>query len=121
MGLLSDAEITAMRAETDSILPGTCVVSRATFTPDGHGGQTATWAPTSTVVCRLDTKPSDMETVVNNALNVTARYTMYFKYNADVTEKDRLVFGGKTYEVTAVLENHSWIFAKRANLARLKP
>jgi head-tail adaptor len=125
MSLLSDGEITAMRDTADSILPGTVVIQRASAAADGHGGMVPTWSNYATCVCRLDVRDREITTMtegaINGALNVVARYTMYFKHDQDITEKDRVVFGGITYEVTAVMGEQSWTIAKRAELARLKP
>ena len=125
MSLLSDGEITSMRDAADSILPGSCVISRGSFSADGHGGQTVVWSNLATASCRLDARDREITTMMEGqiagGLNVVTRYTLYLKYNQDITEKDRVIFGGHTYEVTAVVADQSWIFARRAELARLKP
>jgi SPP1 family predicted phage head-tail adaptor len=125
MGLLSSGEITSMRDAADSLLAGSCVIQRGSFSADGHGGQTVVWANMATVPCRMDARDREITTMMEGqiagGINVMVRYTMYLKYNQDITEKDRVVYGGYTYEVSAVVADQTWIMARRAELKRLKP
>jgi head-tail adaptor len=122
---LTSAEIDAMRAAADALLASTCTIQRASESRTAQGGVRQTWADLATgVPCRLDVLRglqirASNEEEVNGALGVVLDYMLYVKHDQDIAEKDRVVLGGHTFEVQAVLGDESWLFEKRAKLTRI--
>ena len=103
---LSAADLAAMRSEVALHYPDTCKVRRYTSVPTGGGGQTDTYADSSTVACRIETPSVGSEG--ERAGRITAEEGIVIKvpYSTDVTEKDQVqVTTGQwaaTYEVASV-------------------
>ena len=122
---LSQAEIAAMRAAADALLAATCTVQRAAESRTAQGGTRQMWSDLATgVPCRLDVLRglqvrAGNEQEINGALGAALDYTLYLKYNQDIAEKDRVILGGHTFEVLAVLGDETWLFEKRCKLSRI--
>src|SRR5690349_3930113 len=106
---LTQPEINAMRAAADALLAATCTIQRAVGARTDQGGTRQTWSNLATSVpCRLDvlrglTINASNEKEIDGALGVVMDYTLYMKHDQDITEKDRVILGGHTFEVQAVL------------------
>jgi head-tail adaptor len=122
---LSTAEIDSMRAAADALLADTCTIQRADETPTAQGGIHQTWADLATgVPCRLDVLRSlqiraGSETLINAAPGVVLDYTLYVKVEQDISAKDRVIVGGQTFEVQAVLGDETWLFNRRCKLTAI--
>jgi len=112
--VLSAAEITSMRATQEEALPDTCVISRATLTADGAGGQTETWATVATVACRVAAMGGrGAERLIADRLSAVTPYVVTLPAETDVEPEDRIVIGTRTLEVAAVLAIEGWETARR--------
>jgi hypothetical protein len=119
--MISSTEIDAMRqAVEDEALPDTGLIQRATSVSDGMGGQTKTWA---TVIASVDCRVS-MPTAGTPGLSLLGQQfgdrianrdvlVASFPALTDVRDGDRLVVGGRTYELLNVFGG-SWEIARRA-------
>lgn len=109
MSLLSGAQLDAMRATAEQALPGTAVIRRLTRDSDGGGGFTETWTDVATVACRIAplaggeriTSSARGSTVGERVVDETTN-VVTLPATADVTEKDRLVIDGRTYDVALI-------------------
>jgi len=110
--MLSAAQLSAMRSTLVASLPDTAVVKRDTLTPDGAGGWTTSEATVATVAGRVS--PSGgRESVVAGKLDAVTTWTITLPALTDVTAKDRIVVGSRTFEVAAVLDPRSWEIGRR--------
>ncbi len=122
---LTPTEIESMRAAADALLADTCTIRRAALSRTAQGGIRQTWADLATgVPCRLDVLrglqiTASNEKEIDGALGVVLDYTLYVRHDQDITEKDRVVLGGHTFEVQAVLGDETWLLEKRAKLSRI--
>ncbi len=117
---LTTGELADLRATADDFLPGTCTIQVKTEGVDALGGGTASWANTYTAVaCRLDPLSPGSEVVRNFALEGESTYMLLLKYDQAITLENRVFFGGVTYEVRAVMDQHSYVTAKRAVLVKV--
>jgi head-tail adaptor len=122
---LTQPEIDAMRVAADALLADTCTIRRAAESRTAQGGTRLTWSDLATgVPCRLDvlrglTINASNEKEIDGALGVALDYTLYVKHTQDITEKDRVILGGHTFEVQAVLGDETWLFEKRCKLSRI--
>ena len=83
-----------------SLLIDSCVIQRFTAgLPDAYGNPTLVWADHLTVDCRL-VASSGREIKVGAEI-VVADYKLFVE-SIDITERDRVVIGGNTYEVLLV-------------------
>lgn len=113
MRAFTSNELARMRATADKALPDSCTIRRATLTSDGMGGQTQTWANTATVACRLmprNTQPAEM--AVAGRLTNANGWIITLPYATDVTEKDVIAIGSRSFEVDKA-QAHSWEISRR--------
>lgn len=103
-----DHELDALRTDLVAEFDKTVTIQRPTRTTDNAGGFTTTWATVTTVAGLLlvdDTQPG--EPVVGDRQSATQRWTVRLPALTDVTAKDRLVIGTRTFEVAGVVGGHS--------------
>ena len=102
--MITHAEIEA--ADYTEVMPDTCDVTRHTKTgTDALNNDIYTWAVIENdVKCRREVEADDEDgrEVYIDTQVVRADYKFYVEPGTDVTEKDRIVFGGGTYEVLYV-------------------
>lgn len=73
------------------------------FTKDDHGGQVPTWATYATVWARVaPLKGRELIAAQAAQSETTTRFEMH--YRADVDQKDRILYGGKYYNIMAVID-----------------
>ena len=98
--MLSATEIDAMRSTLDDSLPDTAQVQRRTLTSDGAGGFTESWSTVATVACRVASSgQSPQERVIAERLATASVRTVTLPALTDVRPTDRVVVGGRTFEV----------------------
>jgi head-tail adaptor len=113
--MLTTADLTAMRTALEASLPDTATISRLTRTADGAGGYTEAWATTgSAVACRVSPTGSQAaERQVAAKLAAVAPWTVTLPAETDVTTSDRILTGGRTLQVEAVMAPRSWEVSRR--------
>jgi len=111
---LSDNTLAQMRADQAKLRPDTCTIRRYTTASDGMGGITETWAnlATGVTVRIMPAGDSARELLVAAGLTQLDAWLITLPYGQDVNEKDRIVSGGRTFEVIGV-QPHSWETARR--------
>lgn len=77
-------------------------LQRLAETPDGCGGVTHAWSDLATVWASVRTKSAG-EDLTNGRINATAVSTFWIWNRSDLTEIDRLVWGGEVYNIRGVL------------------
>jgi hypothetical protein len=104
-----------MRAVLNSSLPDTAVIQAGTVTDDIGGGGTLTWAAAGTVDCRVSPIRSvaDTEDLLAGRITSDSNWVLTFAADANVDTENRVVTGGNTYEVNAVLAPRSWELSTR--------
>lgn len=111
--MLTDADLAMLRTIVRDFLPQEAEVQRPTATSDGRGGQTLTFTTVKRrVPCRL-APSSGTEAVVAGRLTARESWTLTFLHDSDIRPQDRVVVGGHTFEVLAVLNAHAWTVATR--------
>lgn len=119
--MLSDADLSAMRAEQELWLPGTAVVQTNVPTGDAAGGFTPGWVASGTVACRVmpDTIRS-AERELGGAIREPARWVVTMPHDTDVSAQDRIVTAGRVLEVVAVAAATSIQTAVRASCVEVR-
>jgi hypothetical protein len=119
--MLSASDLTALRTDLATSLPGTAVISRFTASSDGQGGQTQLFAASGTVACRLSPRIGATGTEEVNADRLqTIQYDILtVPANTDLDVKDRVVTGGITYEVVNIRAPRSYEWSRRAEIVRV--
>jgi len=112
--MLTAGELTSARAVVTSALPGTAVVTRATWTADGFGGSTSVWAGIGTVVARVDMNGAASEGIIGGGGAYVAPFVATLPHGTTVAERDRLVTGGRTLEIVGLSEPRDWSLSVRA-------
>ena len=113
-GLLSNAQLEAMRAVLNRSLPASGTILRATATGDGMGGQSTTYAAADIAICRVQpvpTRPS--EGTVGGRTAATQEWVITFPAGTTITARDRIATGGRTFEVVAPLGPRSYELSRR--------
>lgn len=78
-------------------------LQRKTLTPDAYGGQTEAWATYATVWAAV--KPlKGRELIAAQAAQSAVANRFEMRYRSDVLASDRIQFGGKNYNITAVID-----------------
>jgi len=100
--MLSEDEIAAMRATATASLPETIEVQRPTRVPDGAGGQAVSWSPAGTYPGRLAPAGGEDEREFAGRVAGRSLWRITLPAEADVRLDDRVVVGGRTFEVLGV-------------------
>ena len=107
--MLTVPELTAMRTTLDGSLPDLADISRSTPTSDGRGGTTLVWATVASVPCRVAPDVAFAgESVVADRVTVTQRWTITLPAGTNVSARDRILIGARTFEVTFVRSARSY-------------
>ena len=121
--MLTNAELTQMRADAASLLPDTCNILSLTTAPDGQGGQTETWGTaTAGASCRLDpisNKTYGFEKAVGASLKDFHGFVLTLEYDASITTANRIEKGGETYNAVSVDTEKSWPITRRVLVERI--
>jgi head-tail adaptor len=96
---LTAGDLTCMRSAIQQTLPGTAVISRSTQSSDGMGGVIDTWANVGTVACRVSPNGAGLEDIVGGEFLAATGWIITVPQGTSVTERDRIVHSGQTYEI----------------------
>ena len=114
--MLSDAELTSMRAVAATALPGTAIIRSSAYSSDGGGGGSYGWTASGTVDCRIAPIRGD-EREIAERISADADYIVTLPFNAGVTTDSQLVIGGGTYNVAAI-RDRSWNVTTRVEVTK---
>jgi len=121
--MMTDAELTQLRADILETLDTTVVIQRVTHgtaDPYGYGG-TATWAAIGTAAARVDPlRDSRSREVVGAKESATDYRQLTVAYDTTIAQGDRVVYGSKTYEIRTLSDDHSLRAVRRAELVVTK-
>ena len=109
---LATSELTQMRHTVEAYLPGTAVLHTATRASDSQGGQTWTYAASSTVDARLSPVTGG-EAEVAARISERNAYTLTIPWETSIDADDRAVYDSVTYEVIHVRDRTPWELSRR--------
>ncbi len=110
--ILTATDLALLRNAAASARKTTIQVQRRTDTPDGAGGRTSSWATIATVD-GLVRASNGREIELAGRLGTTTEVTALLPNGTDVKAADRLVTGGQTLQITAVLTPRTWEINRR--------
>lgn len=116
MSLLSDAEISQMRTVAAEALPASGTIYTQTWTSDGGGGGSITWAASGTANCRIG-PISGAERESGDRISSDADFIVTFPGDTSITTDSRVVSGGGTYAVAAI-RDRSWDLTTRVETVK---
>jgi len=89
------------------LLINTCTINKMSQAAplDGYGNPTVTWTPVAGVPCRWST-PRNREVKVGAEV-VLADLQLFLGADTDITEQDRVVLDGATYEVLSASDRQN--------------
>ena len=121
--MLTAAELADLRADILETLPDTCTIQRPTEVTDAYGNTAKTWPDTYTgVACRID--PFNARGISDGVIALREAsiswYQLTVPWNTDLRYGDRIVFGGDTYELVQLIDDHSLRAVRRAVIAKLQ-
>jgi hypothetical protein len=106
--MLTDAQLTAMRAVQAEAMTQTATITRLAQSSDDMGGYTEE-SSTSTAACRIaPTLNMPDATIYAGRLQEGLPWRVYLPAGTDVREGDRLTVGSKTLEVLGILAPHTY-------------
>lgn len=115
--MLTASELSQMRADALKALPDTATIKTPTETANGRGGLTASYSGSTTAPSRLafDTggEPGATDQRIADGVNAPQLFIVTLPQDAPVTEKDRLVINGVTYEIVSATPARSYEVTKR--------
>jgi hypothetical protein len=118
---LDAATLDKLRALHKSTLSGACDIWRKTKTLKADGGVSESWAKVGAgLPCRLmpEAGARATETLAQREAMV-AYYRLTLPHDADLQPDDRVEVAGGVYQVLTLWDQHTFITAKRARLARV--
>jgi head-tail adaptor len=118
LSTLTATELAALRADLETLLPDTCVISAVSYASDGAGEWTPTWAAGGTVACRLDPIRGS-EAIAGGAIEAFNGYILTLPYNAVIVPASRVTVNSTDYNVTSVTDGDSWKLDTRVQIERL--
>lgn len=96
--------LTSARTRINKWLADSCQIQRPTLASDAAGGQTESWATVTTVACHVaPTGSQAAERLIAERLTSDVPWTIRLPFGTDARATDRIVSGGRTYEVIAPL------------------
>lgn len=101
-------------------MPDACTIKRLAVTADGAGGQTESWSTATNVACRLAPLTGGDERIMADKLTAVSPYMVTMPAGTDIRPADRLVIGGRTFEVAAVLAGGGWETARRVAVVEIQ-
>lgn len=119
--MLTDAELSWLRAAVEETLPNTCVFYSPTKTSDGMGGNTITWGAVGTVLARIDPviNAYGRENLGAAAIRDYSRFTLTVPHDTTLQANWRVVVNGGTFNVVGVGTANSWALDVRAYVERI--
>jgi head-tail adaptor len=108
--VLSNVELSQIRADIALLLPDTCDVLEVTYTSDSAGGNTETWGTVSggsTLPCRVDYR-TGRETFTGGAIVPYQQAVISLAYDETITAANRIQIGTNIFSVQAVNTGQSW-------------
>lgn len=93
-----------LRSLSNQFLPDVCTIQRYTETATGDG-TSQSWSDLATgVACRVSPLASGASEALgaDQSLQSVAQWTIWLPAGTDVTDKDRIVVGSRTFEVARV-------------------
>ena len=92
-----------LRSIQNAYLPDSCVIQRGTETSTGDG-TSVVWADLATVACRVSPLASGANEMLAGGAAIAAvnQWTIWLPALTDVTVKDRIVYSGRTFELSRV-------------------
>lgn len=122
--LLSESELTAMRADVAQMLPQTAVISAPTWVSDGSGGGTVTHSAVTggTVACRLDplSLRSKEASLTAGQETLLVGYRATFPYDAPLAQNYQVVVDSHTYQIMQLDADHAQRVSRRAILQEMR-
>jgi len=115
--MLTATELSAMREVEESAMPSTGIIKRRALTPDGMGGFTEAWAAVGTVPCDVwqINKRGDREKTTEGGQTISkADWFITAPYDTNLLAADRIDIDSRTFEITFVPNDSSWLTALRA-------
>ena len=120
---LTASEIAEFRTTFNATLLYTGTIYRATRAADGSGGSTETESSQGNFSCRLETagkQPGVTMLAITMADRLANRevFVVYFPYNTNVQDGDRITIGSRSFRVVAVLYDEMQV-SRRAVVVRI--
>ncbi len=111
--MLTEADLSIMRAAQERAMPDTCTVQRVTLTDDGYGSHTEKWDDVASYRCRLSPVASPKELLLAGQTAQVADWMVTLPHGVDVKVSDRIIIGTRVLEVTGVVQGSNWQTALR--------
>lgn len=119
--MLTASEITQLRSDIMITLIDTCTVMSVTRATDDAGNVSESYTDAGMVPCRLDPiKQKDGDGMVAAAERATIYYQLTLTWDAAVVHGQRIVHGGRTYEIIQMHDDQSARIVKRAVVAYIE-
>lgn len=119
---ISAAELARLRAAHTAALRSVCNIRRKTTrSTTNAGGPNETWTTVvSNLPCRLMPENSRrmIENLVGKRESMTAFYRLTVPFDADLRPDDEVIFGGDTYQVMMLWDDHDLRTARRVMVAK---
>lgn len=98
-------------------MPGSVVIQRYTFTPDGQGGQYEAWNNVGTALMRIyPQRVQGLEAEGGGQIISETRWWASGTVGTDVIPQDRLSYNSRTWEVVRTNNDEMWQTAVRCEL-----
>lgn len=118
--MLTAAQVASIRGTVEESLPQTCTIQRKTTASDSGGGSSESWASlTANVPCRVAPTGGGEQASSSNRSDQIADDTTHvvtLPAQQDISEADRLVIGGDTFNVLLVRKRGDWELSRRVEV-----
>lgn len=107
---LSASDLQCIRTTANSFLPGTAVISRASYTTDGMGGSTDVWTNVGTVSARVSPNGNGIEEIIGGGakMNSIAPWIVTVPVGTSINERDKITYANQTFEVVRTDDTRSY-------------
>lgn len=116
---LTAAELTAIRADINQLMPDTCTIQSVSTSQNNIGEAVRSYSNRGTAIsCRLDpmTGPKEEYGLFGAVLETEGNWILTLPYDQTITVTDRVIKSNTTFEVVYVDPEKSWKASVRAVL-----
>lgn len=120
--MLPDEDLQAMRETVVESLAGTAVIQTNTWSSDGGGGGSMSWAAAGTFPCRVTPVSSAAEgqVVDGSRLQPDTEYIFTFEAGTEITDDSRILHAGGVFSVTSVRQPRTFEVSRRVEAKEVR-
>ena len=117
--LLQGDDLAYLRTESQNAMPDNITIQRKALVSDQQGGFTESWAAVYQDIRGRVSVTGGSESVSAGRQDAQINATLTLAYAQSIEQSDRVLHGGRTYEIVSVDAGKTWALAQRCQMRQL--